>query len=116
MNLTILITILALTSCAPIPQVLESTRFEICRSSSIGDLGAKVKVVSIKEKIKTCSYIDKVSTEKCKGFRGDKISYIEMLRNQTGFRSGNILFIDSSSTPVTKGEVFLCSQKVYDEI
>lgn len=109
--------LLILTSCAPLPfEALEGTRLEICRSSSVGELGAKVKVVSIKEKIKTCSYIDKVSVEKCKGFRGDKISYIEMLRNQAGFRSGNILFIDPSSTPVTKGEAFLCSQKVYDEI
>lgn len=108
---------LIITGCAPLPfEALEGTSLEFCHTSSVGKLGADVKVVSTKEKVKTCSYIEKVSVEKCKGFRGDKISYIEILRNQTGFRGGNILFIDSSSTPVTKGEAFLCSQKVYDEI
>lgn len=108
--------LLTLMGCAPFPQVLEGTRLEICRSSSIGELGAKVKVVSVREKIKTCSYVDKVSVEKCSGFRGDKSSYIEKLRNQTGFYSGNILFLDQSPAPITKGDAYLCPQKVYEGI
>ena len=75
-----------------------------------------MKVVSIEEKIKTCTYIDKVNVEKCNGFRGEKISYIEILRNQTGFRNGNVLLVDSSVVPVVKGEAFSCPQKFYDEI
>lgn len=106
-----------LVGCAPIPfYALEGTSLEYCQSTSLGNFGENVKLTSIKDKVRACTFRDKISVEKCKGIRGDKISYIEKLRNKAGFLGGNILLIDPTTTPQTEGKVFLCTQDIYDKI